>query len=404
MMDHDQLSPSHEELEARSSLEHSPPDRQPVHAQHATPSFFLSSFRAVKASGFQKRLTLDQVCEQFAEWRENAAFPSGHAAPTIMGALPFDLSAQAELFIPTDIALTSREMLEAAYGAETLEEPTLQSYHSDLSEAQYCNLVSDIKKRMAHSDLRKLVLGRCARLRFSGPVHVASVARRLVTQNPGDMVFQIPLRDGGTLIGASPELLVRKTGEQFCCHPLAGSIPRVSDQEVDARRGQALLSSAKDRDEHAIVVAQLRSQLGALCRDLMIPDTPSLTRTATMWHLSTRVSGRIRDPKMSALDLARLIHPTAALCGAPKDLAFRTIAALEPSGRGLFAGLVGWSDARGDGEWAVTIRSGIIHGAEVRLFSGAGIVPGSDPAAEWQEIEAKLGTMRRALGLKSIIA
>ncbi|XAO71750.1 MAG: isochorismate synthase [Acetobacteraceae bacterium] len=255
---------------------------------------------------------------------------------------------------------------------------------------------------MAHSDLRKLILGRCARLRFSGPVHVPSVARRLIIQNQRDMVFQIPLRDGSTLIGASPELLVRKTGEQFSCHPLAGSISRSPDQEENARRSQVLLSSAKDRDEHAIVIAQLRSQLSDLCRDLDIPDSPSLTRTATMWHLSTKVRGIIRDPKMSALDLARLIHPTAALCGAPKDLAFRTIAALEPSGRGLFAGLVGWSDARGDGEWAVTIRSGIIKGAEARLFSGAGIVPGSNPEAEWQEIEAKLGTMRRALGLESV--
>ncbi|MEE8659266.1 hypothetical protein CGLAMM_05915 [Acetobacteraceae bacterium EV16G] len=404
MMNHDQLSPSHEVREARSSLEHSPRVRQPVHAQHATPSFFLSSFRAIKASRLQKRLSLNQACQQLAEWRENTELPPGHVAPTILGALPFDLTAQAELFIPTDIALTSREVLEADCGAETVEEPTLQSYHSDLSEAQYCSLVSDIKKRMAHSDLRKLVLGRCARLRFSGPVHVASVAKRLIAQNPRDMVFQIPLRDGSILVGASPELLIRKTGNEFCCHPLAGSIPRSSDREEDARRGQALLSSAKDRDEHAIVVAQLRSQLSALCRDLEIPDTPSLTRTATMWHLSTRLSGRIGDRKMSALDLARLIHPTAALCGAPRDLAFRTIAALEPSGRGLFAGLVGWSDARGDGEWAVTIRSGIIKGAEAQLFSGAGIVPGSDPEAEWHEIEAKLGTMRRALGLESVSA
>ncbi|XAO71749.1 MAG: hypothetical protein AAYR33_02000 [Acetobacteraceae bacterium] len=146
MMNHDQLSPGHVMHEAFSSHERSSSVTRPGHTQDAAPSFFLSSFRALKASRLQKRLNLSQACKQLAEWRENAAFHSGHVVPTIMGTLPFDLSAQAELFIPTDIALTTREMLQADCGAETVEEPTLQSYQSDLSEAQYCNLVIDVKR------------------------------------------------------------------------------------------------------------------------------------------------------------------------------------------------------------------------------------------------------------------
>lgn len=386
--------------EQRSKFTDSPHEKR----DYAT-LFFLSPSEGLKATSYHRLQGLAQARDHLAPRRDDAAVGVRSDIPLIMGALPFDASLEPELYASNGVSKTTLEALLAEYdGGACRQKPVLEAYRTDLSELAYGLRVEEIKKRIAHSNLDKLVLGRCATLRFSEAISVSSVVERLLDQNPQDTVFRIPLKLGGTLVGASPERLIRKYGDRFSCNPLAGSIPRSPDPDEDERRGRSLLRSAKDREEHAIVVAELKSNLKDISLDLDVPKTPSLARTATMWHLSTTIHGRVKNPRLSALDLARLIHPTAAMCGAPKDVAFKTITELEPTGRGLFTGMVGWCDARGDGEWAVTIRSAIIHGAEARVFSGAGIVKDSDPATEWHEIEAKLGTMLRAFGLDDIHA
>uniref|UniRef100_UPI0015F1001F isochorismate synthase n=1 Tax=Pseudonocardia pini TaxID=2758030 RepID=UPI0015F1001F len=161
----------------------------------------------------------------------------------------------------------------------------------------------------------------------------------------------------------------------------------------------ALLASDKDRREHALVAGQVADVLGRFCADLEVPAGPEVIGTPTMWHLSSRITGRLVDPGVSSLELAEALHPTPAVCGVPEDPARAAIADLEADDRGYFTGLVGWTDPRGDGEWVITIRSAEVSGETVRLFAGAGIVEGSEPAAELAETGAKFRTMLRALGV-----
>jgi len=119
-----------------------------------------------------------------------------------------------------------------------------------------------------------------------------------------------------------------------------------------------------------------------------------------MWHLSSPISGRLADPSVSALALAEALHPTPAVCGTPLPAARGAIAEIEGIDRGYYSGLVGWCDAAGDGEWAVTLRSAEVSDATVRLFAGAGVVAGSDPDAELAETGAKFRTLLRAIGLE----
>jgi len=209
----------------------------------------------------------------------------------------------------------------------------------------------------------------------------------------------VPMGEGAELIGVSPELLVRKQDDKVFTNPLAGSAKRCADAVEDRAIGDALLVSAKDQYEHRLVIENIRHVLEPVCRELEVPAAPSLLSTAAMWHLSTALEGTLHDGQTSALQLACQIHPTPAVCGAPTQLARKLIDLCEPQARGLFAGMVGWCDSHGNGEWVVTIRCGIVHQDRIRLFAGAGIVEASCPDAEWNETQAKLGTMLAACGL-----
>nr|WP_272890746.1 isochorismate synthase [Stutzerimonas sp. S1] len=244
----------------------------------------------------------------------------------------------------------------------------------------------------------KAVLSRLLQLEFDEPPCAQTIFQGLRQQNPEAYQFAVDLPDEGVLIGASPELLLRKQGAAFATNPLAGSAKRVLDPLADEWAARALLDSAKDQHEHRLVIDDLDRQLRPLCRTLNIPSAPTLLRTAKLWHLSTPIDGELNE-ELSALQLACRLHPTPALCGFPTAVAKQVIAELEPFDRGVFGGIVGWCDAAGNGEWAVVIRCGIIQQTRVRLFAGAGLVSASCPDAEWRETGTKLGTMLAAFGL-----
>jgi isochorismate synthase len=154
-----------------------------------------------------------------------------------------------------------------------------------------------------------------------------------------------------------------------------------------------------------VVVESVAEALRPFCRTLTVPDRPSLVGTSAVWHLSTQITGELIDPGISALRLACALHPTPAVCGTPPELARRTIAALEPFDRGFYAGAIGWCDAEGDGQWVVGIRCAELFepvGARpsMTLYSGAGIMPASQPALELAETSAKFQTLLRAMGLR----
>lgn len=191
------------------------------------------------------------------------------------------------------------------------------------------------------------------------------------------------------LVGASPELLVSRRGDRVRSMPLAGTAPRAGDPDEDLANAEALAASAKDREEHAIVVAAVADVLGGFCDDLIFDAEPVLEPTANVWHLATRFEGTLRDLSVTSLDLVAELHPTPAVCGTPETAARSCIERSEAFDRGAYAGPVGWVDARGDGDWAIALRCAELHGARATLYAGAGIVAGSDPASELDETDRK---------------
>lgn len=198
------------------------------------------------------------------------------------------------------------------------------------------------------------------------------------------------------LVGVSPELLVQKSGSLVQSAPLAGSRPRGHSAAADAEIGRELLYSEKDQREHAYVADAIRSALGPFCSQVEV-EPGEVVQTSTMMHLRSRITGRLKSTRTSALELALALHPTPAVCGTPTATARAVIAELEPFERGYYAGAVGYEDAHGDGTFVVAIRCAEVSPASVRLFAGAGIVSGSIPELEWAETEAKLKTMLQLL-------
>ncbi|HEY1178918.1 MAG TPA: isochorismate synthase, partial [Phytomonospora sp.] len=204
-----------------------------------------------------------------------------------------------------------------------------------------------------------------------------------------------------TLVGASPELLVRRRGRVVTAHPLAGSRPRTGNPGRDAAATAELLACDKDRREHAFVVDAIAAALAPYCANVDAPATPGVTATGAMLHLGTLITGELRDEGVSALELACALHPTPAVCGTPTAHARELIGRVEGFERGFYAGMVGWTDRSGDGEWAVAIRCAEVDGDRLRLYAGAGIVPGSQPRAELAETRAKFRTLLGALGVET---
>ncbi|WP_337172873.1 isochorismate synthase [Gemmatimonas aurantiaca] len=256
--------------------------------------------------------------------------------------------------------------------------------------------------------LRKVVLSRSLVLNSTTPIDLERLLARL-RLDASVTTFATPLpsdADGQarTLVGATPELLLEKSGDLVVSHPLAGSTPRRPSPADDRAAAEALLRSEKDQREHAAVVEAIADVLTPYCIALDIPRSPSLVSTATMWHLGTRITGRLRCDGTSSLELLDVVHPTPAVCGVPQDRARALIAELEAFDRDYFTGAVGWCDARGDGRWLVTIRCAEISGTRARLYAGAGIVVGSDPVNEGAETSAKLETMLRALNVQEVVS
>lgn len=321
---------------------------------------------------------------------------AGQANPIIVGAIPFDPAEASCLYIPEHAEWRARS---GAVQTGATSMPELLEQKNIPDEQGFKRTVEHAIVNFRHSDVRKAVLSVQRELLFAQDVDVSAMQNNLRAQNPSGYHFRVPMPDGATLIGVSPELLVHKDGLDFVSNPLAGSAKRMADPEADRRNADWLAASEKDHYEHRLVTEDIASQLSELCTQLNVPQRPSLISTPALWHLSTRIEGTLADPSISALQLACRLHPTPAVCGFPTERARHLIRFVEHVERGLFTGMVGWCDAQGNGEWVVTIRCGTIKRNKVRLFAGAGIVEASSPDSEWTEVQTKLGTMLRACGL-----
>lgn len=270
----------------------------------------------------------------------------------------------------------------------------LQWRDGSLSAQQWGQAVAEAVTVIKAGSLRKVVLARDVFATAAEPIDARVLLHRLAHRYPECFTFAC---DG--MIGATPELLVRRTGSQVSALVLGGTLPRGADQAQDEALGAELLASAKNTEEHAYAVASIRDSLGPLCDTLEVDPHPALLKFPNLQHLGTRIHGTLSEngTQRSALALAAAVHPPAAVCGTPTATALELIRDLEHMDRERYAGPVGWVDADGNGEWGIALRSAQLSGRTARLFAGCGIVAGSDPAAEIAETIIKLKPMRDAL-------
>ncbi len=209
----------------------------------------------------------------------------------------------------------------------------------------------------------------------------------LELQQPGGFIFGFEAAAGHAFVGCSPERLFRREGRALSTEALAGTRPRGTTRQQDLLLAAELSADAKERAEHHHVVEAIESDLAALCTTLSHEERPRIRRLSRVQHLHTPFSGTLCEHVTDG-DLLAAMHPTPAVCGRPTELARAFIGQAEPFDRGWYAGPVGRVDADG-AEFAVAIRSMLLIGGQLRFCTGAGIVAGSRPDAEWAELEAK---------------
>ena len=359
--------------------------------------------------GLAARVAVGEASEVLAgiEVDDQVGIPG--TGPVAFGALPFRASPAAELVIPevvwgraddgtrwvTTIAPPGATPEVHPAADEPLPPPSSMTVRPVRAAGWWCELVARATKAMreaAPGKLSKVVLAREVLVEADVPFDRAVVLERLRRAYPGCFVFHV---DG--FLGASPELLVSRTGDVVRAQPMAGTAPRGGDPATDARLAAGLLSSPTYRHEHQITIDMVFDTLIGWCSYLDYEPEPSIVGVANVQHLATTVEGRLSQPAPSILDLVGALHPTPAVNGWPRDEARAWIEENEGFDRGRYAGTVGWVDGRGNGTFAVSIRCADVDGTTARLVAGNGIVADSDPDTELAETQVKLQAMLGAL-------
>jgi len=258
-------------------------------------------------------------------------------------------------------------------------------------------IVAQAVQRISTGELDKVVLARDLTAHSDLPFDARHIMLKLAQKYSATWIFNI---DG--LVGATPELLLRLNRGLVTSRVLAGTIQRTGDDERDLALAGSLARSSKDLEEHKYAVQSVSQSLMPFCSSTNIPESPFVLHLANVMHLATDVTGVISD-SLTPADLFALVgslHPSAAVCGTPREIAKKVISDLEGMARGRYAGPVGWIDSRGEGELGIALRCAQIdpeNKKQIRLFAGCGIVAGSDPKKEFAESQAKLLPIREAL-------
>ncbi|TDE91710.1 isochorismate synthase [Occultella glacieicola] len=277
-----------------------------------------------------------------------------------------------------------------------LDAPRVDYHDGALSRRQWRAQVGAVIDLIRGSGVGKVVMARDVRAELDGPLDVRRLLANLGRDYRSCWTFAV---DG--LVGATPELLVRRERGLISSRVLAGTIQRSGDDEADLARAGSLARSSKDLEEHEFAVDSLTRSLAPFVASTNAPDAPFVLHLPNVMHLASDVTAVLDGPHagMSSLAVAAALHPTAAVCGTPTDVAARVIADHEQMDRARYAGPVGWIGADGDGEWGIALRSAEVDADSrgLRLFAGCGIVAASDPADEVAESDAKLEPMRSAL-------
>jgi salicylate biosynthesis isochorismate synthase/menaquinone-specific isochorismate synthase len=256
--------------------------------------------------------------------------------------------------------------------------------------------VGSAAARLRAGAAEKVVLAREVLARGDGVVSAAMVARSLRAAYPSCFTYLITGADGTAFAGASPELLVRRSGDRAFSQPMAGSVARGATDAEDERLARQLEESSKDAVEHRVVSEFVVEAMRPFARSVSARK-PEVVRFTNIQHLATSVTAELTQPPANALELAAALHPTPAVGGWPREAADALIDELEGMERGWYAGAVGWIDSRGDGEFAVALRCGLLWEDGARLYAGVGVMPDSDPARELEETELKFKALLTAL-------
>jgi len=254
--------------------------------------------------------------------------------------------------------------------------------------------VSTAVDRIQSGKLDKVVLARDFTGHSDQDIEPRTILKKLAAEYPSTWNFAV-----AGLVGATPELLLRLSRKMVTSRVLAGTISKTGNDERDLALAASLARSSKDLEEHLYAVKSVADALEPFCTSTNVPDAPYVLHLANVMHLATDVTGAIAEKlaHVDAFTILEQLHPSAAVCGTPREQAGQLITEIESMSRGRYAGPVGWIDAAGDGELGIALRCGQIDGDSIRIFAGCGIVAGSDPDKELAESVAKLVPMRSAL-------
>ena len=268
---------------------------------------------------------------------------------------------------------------------------------SNMSQETYESIVKQAKEYIAAGDIYQVVLSQ----RFEAEVGVDAftVYRALRHVNPSPYMFFIRMGDR-SIVGSSPEMLVRVEGRHAITHPIAGTRPRGKSEEEDMRLGEELKRNEKERAEHVMLVDLGRNDIGRVCDygTVRVPTFMALERYSHVMHLVSVVEGQLAEGN-DRLDALVSCFPAGTVSGAPKVRAMQIINELEPTRRGFYAGAVGYLDFAGNLDFCIAIRSILLEGGKAYIQAGAGIVADSNPTAEYEETRDKARAMIRALEL-----
>lgn len=362
--------------------------------------------------GIAKTIDIDQaVIELSSMERRNESSLDRPLPPSAIGCVDFLPQAPGRLTIPEvtvvddgsgkrfaivcgeaskiDDILASVEINQAPH-------PTVNSFQVDspIAISTYLNAVRAARDAVRAGNLHKAVIARPVMVRAEHPMSIHAVLRRLDATFGSTYRFSI-----NGFIGASPELLVSVDGAIVRSHPLAGTTRTTGNDAIDAELAAELLASEKNQIEHQAAIEMVRDSLLPFCSYLDWTPEPSIIKVANVQHLGSLAQGHLSEPHPTAIELLRELQPTPAVGGHPRNEAINLIVNSEGFTRGRYGGAVGWVNADGDGEWAVSLRCAEFSDdrREARLVAGGGIVADSDPESELAETQAKLQAMLGAI-------
>ena len=284
-----------------------------------------------------------------------------------------------------------------------MQDRTLPEFESNTTADQYRQSVAKIKEEILAGEAFQVVLSQ----RFSVDVHAEpiDVYRMLRLHNPSPYMYLFQFNDGVSVVGSSPEALVKVNQKEVMVHPIAGTRKRSASPELDAKLAEELLADPKERAEHLMLVDLGRNDLGRICEpgSVEVIDFMHIERYSHVMHIVSTVKGTLAE-KSNCVDALFAVFPAGTLSGAPKPRAMQIIEEHESTRRGIYGGAIGYIDFTGNIDTCIAIRTAVIYGGKAYVQAGAGVVADSDPESENQECHNKAAAVLGAVHAANSLA